>query len=87
MARNADRYFSGYKPVIKERKLPLANFLLFGTEKCIECHQTLPLCEGAGQRQTKHVYSVTIIGTTNTAQAVSATANYVATCKCKRHAT
>ena len=31
VARNADRYFSGYKPVIKERKLPLANFLLFGS--------------------------------------------------------
>ena len=50
---NAGRYFSGYKPVIKERKLPLANFLLFGTEMCIECHQTLPLCEGAGQCQTR----------------------------------
>ena len=25
---------------------------VFGTEKCIDCHQTLPLCEGVGQCQT-----------------------------------
>ena len=30
----------------------MATFLLFGTEKCIECHQSLHLCEEVGQRQT-----------------------------------
>ena len=43
---------SQLESLIKERKLMVANFLLFGPDKCIECHQTLPLCEGAGQHQT-----------------------------------
>ena len=43
--------------VIKERKLLVANFLLhihvLGTETRIECHQTFPLCEGAGQPRVR----------------------------------
>ena len=47
---NTGCYFYGYNlAVIKECKLPVANFLLFETEQHIKCHQTLPLCEGAGQ--------------------------------------
>ena len=33
---------------IKERKLLLVNFWLFGTEKCIECHQTFLSAKGWG---------------------------------------
>ena len=46
------RYFLGYNLLLKTVNFS-SKLLLLGTEKCIECHQTLPLWgEGAGQCRT-----------------------------------